>query len=94
MTRHSPVDLRRHIDDVLCEVRKSQGSTLPHPFLGVIEESLEHMKKNVRAKKVDRESMAGALGRIMTEDNAFSESELGDRIFEVINEFAGESENS
>ncbi len=92
MTRHSPATLRSHIDTLLDEIRKAQASAKPHPFLTVVERSLEAMKKNVRAKKGDRERMATGLGRIVTEDYAFSESELGDHIFTVINEFGGMSE--
>ncbi len=90
--RYSPANLRRCIDDVLSEVRKAQASATPHPFLPVIAQSLEEMKKNVRAKQADRESMSVGLGRIVTDDYAFSESKLGDQILKVVNEFGGMSE--
>jgi len=89
MRRQSPGSMRRKIDALLDEIRIAQASVKPHPFLPAVEESLQAMKKNVRARKSDRESMAGALGRIVTDDYAFAESELGNHIFDVINEFAG-----
>jgi hypothetical protein len=91
--RHSPVSLRSRIEAVLTEVQKAQMSATPHPFLPVVGQSLEKMKKNVRAKQLNREKMAGALGRIVTEDDEFAESELGSQILDVVNEFADASED-
>jgi hypothetical protein len=92
VTRHSPTILRGDIETLLKEIRKAQTGAAPHPFLTVVERSLETMKKNVRAKKSERERIATGLGRIITEDYVFAESELGDHIFAVINEFGDMTE--
>jgi hypothetical protein len=93
VTRHSSANLRRRIDDVLVEVRQAQAAPNPHPFLGAIEQSLADFKNNLHATQEVRARMAGGLGRIVTDDYAFSESRLGDHLLRVINDFGGISED-
>ena len=62
------------------------------PFLPEIIESLENMKKNLDESRERKERMAGALGRLVTEDFNFSESELGTKILQIADDFVGYKE--
>lgn len=57
------------------------------PFLPEIIESLENMQKNLNENRDRKERMAGALGRLVTEDFNFSESELGTKILKIADDF-------
>jgi hypothetical protein len=57
------------------------------PFLPEIIESLENMQKNLNVSRDRKEKMAGALGRLVTEDFNFSESELGNKILQIADDF-------
>jgi len=46
------------------------------------------MLSTSNATRDEREKMAGALGRVMTEDYAFAESALGTMVLEAANCFA------
>ena len=41
-----------------------------------------------RDSKIERDRMAGALGRIVTEDFSFSESVLGGKLLDIADKFA------
>lgn len=58
-----------------------------YPYLTAIEASLENMRDKASASRAQRERMAGGLGRVVTEDYAFSEGALGTRLLEVADAF-------
>jgi len=78
----------RRIAKTLAHVREARHGRDHHVFLPVIEESLDHMRKNIDASSETRNRMAAALGRIVTEDYAFSLSELGLELLRIADAFA------
>jgi len=88
MTIVSRSAVLREIEAVLEQVREAQLGSSAHPFLPVIEESLVSMHRDIRAALQQRAQMAGALGRIVTDDFSFSESALGTEIIRVAEDFA------
>jgi hypothetical protein len=78
---------------LLGDVQRAKALPGAYPYLPEIEKSLAEMLKNTDASPSRRDKMAGGLGRIVTEDYAFSESDLGGRILRIADDFAGMSEN-
>ena len=80
--------MRTRIRELLGELRKPQGEASAFPYLPEVIESLEAMEHSLEAPRERRVKMAGALGRLVTEDFAFSESPLGGAILKLADDFA------
>ncbi len=79
--------MKERIEEIIGLAKRASEDPESYPFLPEIIESLENMKKNLNVNRERRERMAGALGRIITEDFNFSESELGSKLLKVVNDF-------
>lgn len=80
------------IRKLLADVQRAEALPDAYAYLPDIAKSLEAMLDNIDASPSRRDKMAGGLGRIVTEDYAFSESDLGGRILRVADDFAEASE--
>ncbi len=58
-----------------------------YAFLPEIIASLEKMQNSLNEDSDRRRKMAGALGRLVTEDWNFSESDLGQQLLDLVNEY-------
>ena len=81
--------LRRKVEDLIVEIRRaSQDSNAPG-FLHYIVQFLERIARELEKPNPDPEILlrgAGALGRGVTDDYAFSESPLGTKLLDLITE--------
>lgn len=73
---------------LLGELRALGRTTSPTPYLPEIIRSLEAMAESTSASPARREKMARALERLVTEDFAFSESEIGGKLLLLADDFA------
>lgn len=80
--------MRKRIEQLLKKVKRAGGKKGSYPFLPEIIQSLEVMRDSPNLSQERRAKMAGALGRLVTEDYRFSESSLGGEILKVVEEFA------
>jgi hypothetical protein len=80
--------MRDKILEVLDQARKASQQPGAYAFLPEIIESLEAMLSNLDSPRERRERMAGALGRLVTENYQFSESPLGTEILALADSFA------
>lgn len=81
------------IDEMLVVVTVASQQPNAHRFLPYLVRSLQAMSDMSRASMIDHKSLAkaaGALGRIVTDDYAFSESPLGQSLLDLINDIATE----
>lgn len=81
------ITMKEKIEEIIGIAERALEESDSYPFLPEIIESLENMKKNLNVIRERRERIAGALGRIITEDYKFSKSILGDRLLQIANEF-------
>ena len=70
------------------DVRSAQDEPGASGYLPGIEATLERMLEKISAPRAERDRIAGGLGRVVTDDYAFSESELGGRLLAVADEYA------
>ncbi len=85
--------MRDRIDEMLIAVTVASQQPNAHRCLPYVARSLQAMSDLSRAPMVDHASLAkaaGALGRIVTDDYAFSESLLGQGLLDLINDIAAE----
>jgi hypothetical protein len=78
-------------DRIASAVREAElASTAPgaYAFLPEIIESLKAMQSGSTMTSGERERLAGSLGRLVTEDFAFSEGPLGTMLLELAEQFA------
>ena len=80
--------LKPRITEALVQVEKAIASPDAYPFLPEIKESLQTMLTGLTSTPKERERLSGALGRLVTEDYRFSESEMGTTLLELADEFA------
>jgi len=80
--------MRERIEAVLAKLRESAHGARPTVYLPEIVESFEAMLDNLDAPQERRARMAGAVGRLVTEDYVFSESSLGGEVLEIADDFA------
>ena len=79
--------MKEKIEELLVLAQEALKVPGSYPFLPEIIESLENMKKKLNESRDRRERMAGGLGRLVTEDFDFSESELGTKLLKIADEF-------
>ncbi len=80
-------------DGIASAIREAEtAGTVPgaYAFLPEIIESLKAMQSSSTMTSAERERLAGSLGRLVTEDYAFSESPLGTRLLELADQFASQ----
>ena len=85
------------IAELLTLINEVSAHPNSFPYLPTIARSLEAMRDRIVSGDLDsaaRRKMAGALGRLVTEDFAFSESSLGAQLLEFANDFASGEERS
>jgi hypothetical protein len=80
--------LRDRIIQTISLARVASKGDGAFAFLPDIIGSLENMLTNLHANEKARDKMAGALGRLVLEDLAFSESSLGTRLLKLADDFA------
>lgn len=80
--------LRPRIAEALARVEEAIASPGAYPFLPEIKVSLQAMLTGLTSTPKERERLSGALGRLVTEDYRFSESEMGTTLLELANKFA------
>lgn len=85
-------ELSERITEALVQVEKARKSSGSYPFLPEIKETLEKMLIGLPRTPNERERLSGALGRLVTEDFNFSESELGANLLELADDFASSKE--
>lgn len=79
--------LMKKIHDLKKEVDIEQERAGAFGFLPSVANVLEQMIEEISAPRMKRDRIAGALGRLVTEDYAFSESELGGKLLELADEY-------
>ena len=82
------MQLKTRMMDLLGKLRDASQHAERSFFLPEMIRSLEAMVDSIDVPKDRRTRMAGALGRLVTEDYAFSESALGREILELADGFA------
>ncbi len=80
--------MKTRIRELLGKLRQAELEGTTFPYLHEVVESLEAMQDSVEVPRERRVKMAGAVGRLVTEDFAFSESPLGGEILELADDFA------
>jgi hypothetical protein len=80
--------MKTRIEQLIVEVKSEMRKENSYPYLPEILNSLETMRGALSLSRERRSKMAGALGRIVTEDYSFSESHLGDKIIKLANDFS------
>jgi hypothetical protein len=80
-------------DSITSAIREAEAaSTVPgsYAFLPEIIASLKAMQSRSTMTSGERERLAGSLGRLVTEDSAFSEGPLGTMLLELAEQFASQ----
>ena len=89
--------LRRKVEELIVEIRQaSQGSNAPG-FLHHLVQFLERIAGEFEKPNPDSEILlrgAGALGRGVTDDYAFSESPLGTKLLDFITEIVSKYDSA
>lgn len=80
--------MRARIEAALAKLRESAHGARPTVYLPEIIQSFEAMLDSLDAPKERRARMAGAVGRLVTEDYVFSESPLGGEVLGIVDDFA------
>lgn len=78
-------------DRIASAIREAElAGSVPdaYAFLPEIIESLKAMQRGSTMTSGERERLAGGLGRLVTEDFAFSEGPLGTMLLELAEQFA------
>jgi hypothetical protein len=65
-----------------------ESPAVKHPYREDIAESVRVMARSADLDAARRDRMAGALGRLVTEDYEFCEGELGSEVLGFADEFA------
>jgi hypothetical protein len=84
--------LKARITEALVQGEKASKSPGAYPFLPEIQETLKAMLAGLTTPTKEREQLAGALGRLVTEDFGFSESKLGTTLLELADDFVSREE--
>jgi hypothetical protein len=80
--------LRARIAESLDRAEKASERLDSYPFLPEIREILKGMLARPTMAANERERLSAALGRLVTEDFTFSESEMGTTLLELADDFA------
>ncbi|MHB1426769.1 MAG: hypothetical protein ACYC3I_26735 [Gemmataceae bacterium] len=84
--------LKARITDALVRGEKVSKNPDAYPFLPEIQQTLKAMLAGLTMAPTERERLSGALGRLVTEDYGFSESNLGTTLLELADDFASRTE--
>lgn len=84
--------LKKKIVKAIAQVGLAIESPNAYGYLPYIKECLNVMLNAEAMPSQERERLAGALGRLVTEDSVFSESQMGTILLELADEFALEQE--
>lgn len=82
--------LRDKIARAIAKAEEASQSPDAYGFLPVIIESLKAMLAGSTMNERERERMAGGLGRLVTEDFNFSESQLGSLLLDLADQFGAD----
>ncbi len=82
--------MKKRIGEANTKARKALEVPGSYPFLPEIIKMLEKMQDGIELEKDRRVRMAAALGRLVTEDFSFSESELGGELLRLGEDFSQE----
>lgn len=85
--------IKKRIAEAIEAAREANKPPAAYPYLSAIIEVLSQMENNVHADLESRTKMSGALGRLVTEDYAFSQSPLGNDLLEISDYFSSNSIN-
>jgi hypothetical protein len=87
--------LLRHLIPVREKAKTALATRGPHGYLPVliqyldlVEEVLRQGPSHPRYRREERQRMLGGFGKMALDDYAFAESELGQKMFDVMNRFA------
>jgi len=80
--------MTKRITDALAEIDKASMGPSPYPFLPEIKKALEAMLASGAMAERELERLSGALGRLVTDNYSFSESDLGTTLLSLGDEFA------
>ena len=80
--------LRDGIAATILQAESAARNPDSYAYLPEIIESLRSMLDGDTMSQRDRERLAGGLGRLVTDDFAFSESHLGTKLLELADQFA------
>jgi hypothetical protein len=81
-------EMHERIEAALARLRESAHGARATVYLPEIIRSFEAMLDNLDALQERRARMAGAVGRLVTEDYAFSENPLGEEVLGIFDDFA------
>ena len=79
------------LDELIGRVQEAIGRKEPYIYLPEILESLQQIKAHPDASHDERLHRARGLGRLVLEEYACSESELGTHILDFLKEYRGET---
>jgi hypothetical protein len=80
---------KKRINELLHEAREAAKSPEAYGLLPDVIRILEMLQSRLESENPDWESIvrgAGALGRVVTDSYSFSESSLGNKLLEFVNE--------
>jgi hypothetical protein len=80
--------VKGRIDDALVKAKQASQIEGAYSYLPAIINALGEMRNGVHADSNSRWKIAGALGRLVTEDYTFSEGPLGQALLKLADEFA------
>ena len=83
-------NLQYRIVSAIHEAQAAGTAPGAYAFLPEIVESLKAMQSGSTMTPAERERLAGSLGRLVTEDLAFSEGPLGTVLLELAEQFASQ----
>ena len=83
-------DLKASVDGLMGACIEANAPEGSYPFLPDIVEVLRQMERDLHSSRERRERLAAGLGRLVTEDWAFSESALGGALLQLADDFASE----
>jgi hypothetical protein len=80
--------LKKRISDAISLAEVTFKDHDAYPYLPEITESLKVMRDGIQLSATERNKIAGAMQRLVTEDFAFSESPFGTKLLELGDDFA------
>jgi len=77
-----------NLNKVINLAREELDKSGSYGYLPEIIENLENMKQRIDADNKAKDSLIGAIGYLVTDSIIFSESKIGKRILDIINDFS------